>query len=522
MKRSISIPKYKRGGGRFMITLNGENLTLNEYERVAFQREHIKIAPEAYEKMRASRKVVESNIREEKKIYGITTGFGALSNVRINTRQALLLQKNLLLSHAAGVGSPLSPEIVRGMLLLRINSLTKGYSGIRSNVVDRLVYFLNEDLVPYVPSQGSVGASGDLAPLAHLALPLIGYSKLLYKGNWQDTEVILKEKKISPIELQGKEGLALINGTQAMTSILAGILIKFVNIFKTALLTSIISLEALKGTDTAFDEKIQAVRPYTGQIKVAESLRKIIKGSEIRLSHKYDDPRIQDAYTLRAIPQVYGAVYDVFEFVKKQVEIEMNSATDNPLIFANVNECLSGGNFHGEPMALAADMFAIAISSMGNMIERRIDRLVNPLVSGLPPFLTGGDVGLNSGYMLWQYTAASLASENKVLSHPASVDSIPTSAYKEDHVSMGTIAARKADIILENIAKMVTIELMCGTQGLEFHRPLKSSKTVENAVKKVRNIIPGLKNDRYCGDDFRRLLQAVEQGNFSTFVTIEF
>ncbi len=504
-----------------MIELDGEHLTFDEYRRVVLYKERVGLAAQAYEKMRASREVVERSVREGRKIYGITTGFGALSNVKISPQKVSILQKNLLLSHAAGVGDPLPNEVVRGMLLLRINSLAKGYSGIRADVVDRLIYFLNEDLISYVPSQGSVGASGDLAPLAHLSLPLIGYGKIYYEGNWRDASDVLKEKGISPLNLEAKEGLALINGTQAMTAILAGCLIKFTTLFKTALLTSVISLEALKGTDTAFDEKIQATRPYVGQVKVAKTLRKLMKGSEIRASHRVDDPRVQDAYTLRAIPQVYGAVYDVWSFTKGIVETEMNSATDNPLIFTETGECLSGGNFHGEPIAIAADTFAIALSSMGNMIERRIDRLVNPLVSGLPPFLTGGDAGVNSGYMLWQYTAASLASENKILSHPASVDSIPTSAYKEDHVSMGTIAARKASIVLENVMKIVTIELMCATQGLEFHRPMRSSKTIEAGVKMVRELIPRLKDDRYCREDFERLLNAVKEGRFSALVDIE-
>ncbi|WP_448376337.1 histidine ammonia-lyase [Fervidobacterium sp.] len=463
------------------IIIDGEHLTLDDVHLVSRENANVSISPVAYKKMESSRKIVEKFLEKGEPIYGVNTGFGALANVRISKEKLRELQRNIVLSHSAGVGNYLPEDIVRAMILIRANALSKGLSGVRTVVVEKLVELLNKDIIPAVPEIGSVGASGDLAPLSHIAMVLIGEGKILKNGKVVDFCQI--KDIFKPIELEEKEGLSLINGTQYMAAHLALIVRDLERLMKIATLVAASSVDVLFGTPSAFDERVQLARPHPGQIKIAQMLREFLKGSEIRESHKRCG-KVQDAYTLRTIPQVYGAVLDTINWVKEIVEREINSATDNPLVFEE--EIISGGNFHGEPMALCADYLAIALTSMGNMIERRIDRLVNPKVNeGLPPFLAAGEEGLNSGYMIWQYTAAALCNENKVLSHPASADSIPTSAYQEDHVSMGATAVRKLRKIYDNIVSLLSIEAMLVSVALDFRRPLKSSTIIEEFYSKI-------------------------------------
>jgi len=485
-----------------LICINGENLKLNDVVKVARYREKVALDDDARIKIKKSRETIEKLLRTGKVIYGVNTGFGALVNKRISKEDLLALQRNIVLSHSAGVGKALEEEIVRAIMLLRANSLAKGFSGVRVEVIEKLLEFLNEDITPYVPEMGSVGASGDLAPLSHIALSLIGEGYVLCEDGRVQTKEVLKHKGIEPIALEEKEGLSLVNGTQAMTAILALVVHDAKNLMKVATLISAISIDALLGSSQPFDPRIHMVRPYNGQKKIAEFLFNCLEKSEIRNSHR-DCSKVQDAYSLRAIPQVYGAVLDILDYAEKILEIEMNSATDNPLVFDE--DVISGGNFHGEPIALVCDYLAIALTDMGNMIERRIDRLVNPLVNAdLPPFLAEGKEGLNSGYMLWQYTAAAICNENKVLSHPASSDTIPTSALQEDHVSMGMNAARKLRRIFENLITLVAIEAMLASVAIRKRRPLKSCDEVEIMVDKINNVL-GKGSDRFVLDEFERV-----------------
>jgi len=479
-----------------MVVIDGEHLTVEDVHRVSRLMEPVELSKLARFKIKKARQVLEKHMESERPIYGVNTGFGALANIKIPKDKLRELQKNIILSHATGVGNYLSEDLVRAMILIRANALAKGYSGVRVIVVEKLLELLNKRITPAVPEKGSVGASGDLAPLSHIASVIIGEGRILKNGQ----VVHIKQTDFVPIQLEEKEGLSLVNGTQFMSAHLALIVRDLEKLVKIATLVAATSVDALLGTPSAFDEKIQNVRPHPGQVKVASWLREFLKGSEIRESHK-NCPKVQDAYTLRTIPQVYGAVLDTIEWSKSIVEREINSATDNPLVFEE--GILSGGNFHGEPLALCADYLSIALTSMGNMIERRIDRLLNPKVNeGLPPFLAGGEEGLNSGFMIWQYTAAALCNENKILSHPASADSIPTSAYQEDHVSMGANAVRKLYKIYENVVSLVTIEAMVASIAIRFRRPLKSSPIIEKFVAEV-DLEPS--EDRYLGDDYKRI-----------------
>jgi len=448
----------------------------------------VELADDVKENVERSRRIVEEYTEEEKVAYGITTGLGELCDVFIHKDKVNQLQKNLLRSHSAGVGKHLDEKFVRAAILLRINSLAKGYSGVRYELIERLVSLLNKNVVPYVPEKGSVGASGDLAPLAHIALVLTGEGDAFHNGKLMSAEEALKAAGIEKIELKAKEGLALINGTPIMTAIAALCIYESKILFENALKAASMSIEALKGTDQAFIEEIQKVRPHKGQITVAKKLMEILEGSE---NIAKGSGRVQDAYTLRCIPQVMGPSLETIEYVERIVNIEMNSATDNPLIF---DFPVSGGNFHGQPIALAMDFLGIALSELGSISERRINRLVNSHLSGLPPFLTKNS-GLNSGFMIAHYTAASLVSENKVLAHPASVDSIPVSADQEDHVSMGTIAARKCYEILQNVKNIIAIEFLAASQGIDFlnYRP---SPEVQRMHKKIRKKIPFMEDDR--------------------------
>jgi histidine ammonia-lyase len=509
-----------------MLILNGKSLSISDlYNASVDSKLKISLTPSATKAMKRSRSLVEEWLASDEVIYGVTTGFGEFANVRIPHDKIEELQKNLIVSHAAGAGDPLPSEVVRAMMILRINALAKGFSGIRPETVEFIVKFFNAGLVPVVPSQGSVGSSGDLVQLAHLVLSFMGKGKTMDNesrkkhGTLENAQLTinnsaaaLKRHNLKPLTLSAKEGLALINGTQMMTSFAALIIHESLQLMKLADISCALSVEALKGTDTAFDERIHKLRPYKGQLASAKNLRILMKGSEIRESHRHNDDRVQDAYSLRCAPQVHGASRDALEYVASKVEIEINSANDNPLIFPDEKQHLEGGNFHGQPMALAMDFAAIALSELANISERRTERMVNGALSRLPRFLTTNG-GLNSGLMIAQYTAASLVSENKVLSHPASVDSIPTSANQEDHNSMGSIAAQKCWRVLKNAQTVIAIELMTAAQAIDFHAPLKCGKGTNAAYQTIRKSISHLNEDRILHDDIQKALGLVKDGS---------
>ena len=491
------------------IVLNGHSLSLEDVRRVAKKGYGVRLDPGAVALVQRGADKVASWVREERSIYGITTGFGDLSSVVIPKDKSRQLQTNLLLSHACGTGEHFSEEVVRAIMLLRINTLTRGFSGISLPTLERLVEYLNRGIHPLIPSQGSVGASGDLCPLSHVAITLLGYGKVLYQGKERDTMDVLQSLGMEPIELQPKEGLALNNGTQALTAVGALALLEALDLAKIADIAAALSLEALHGVPYAFDSRTHDLRPHLGQKLVASNMRKLLEGSEIVAQYKHD--RVQDAYSLRCVPQVHGASRDAFEYVKQKIQIEINSVTDNPLIFAADEEALSGGNFHGQPIAIAMDFFGIAAAELGSISERRTARLVDHKLSGLPPFLVNKS-GLNSGFMIPQYVAASLVSENKVLCHPSSVDSIPTSANQEDHVSMGMYSSRKAATIAENVRRILAIELLSASQGLEFSKPLLPGKGTHAAYKTIRREIAPVEEDRYLHPEILSLISLLEEG----------
>src|SRR5262249_23835823 len=456
-----------------MVEIDGGSLTLEQTAAVADGAE-VTIAPLAFKRVDRARRFVDDLVAGGHVVYGINTGFGALADVSIPGEKLRELQLNLVRSHACGIGEALPERAVRAIMLQRANVLAKGYSGCRMAVIESLVKMLNARVHPVIPSRGSVGASGDLAPLAHLALVVIGEGEAQYAGERMGGAAALARAGIEPLTLEAKEGLALLNGTQAMTGVGGLALLGAERLADAADITGAMSLEALKGTPVAFDHKIQAVRPHPGQMRSARRLRELIEGSAIRESHRDHavDPRVQDAYALRCMPQVHGACGHARAHVERILEIEINSATDNPLIFADSNEVLSGGNFHGEPLALAYDYAAVAVADLGTISERRVERLVNPELSGLPAFLTR-EPGTSSGLMLAQVAAVSLIAENNVLAHPASVTNLPTSGNKEDHVSMGMTSALKLTQVVKNVEVILAIELLCAAQGLEFLKPLK-------------------------------------------------
>jgi histidine ammonia-lyase len=490
------------------LELDGNSLTIATLsEWLNTDNSTIALSDEAWGRVEKSRAAVDKWIAEERVVYGMTTGFGEFANVFIPNEKVAELQENLIISHSAGMGELLPDSVVLCMMVLRVNALAKGFSGIRRSTLEALIQMINLRLIPDVPSQGSVGSSGDLAPLSHLALALIGRGEI--KGRASDA--VLVAHGITPVRLSAKEGLALINGTQMMCAFGVMSVAKARTLVATADIVGALSLDALRGTDNAFDARLHAARPHKGQRISAANIKGLLVGSEIRESHRTGDGKVQDAYSLRCMPQVHGATRDTVEYVASVVECEMNSATDNPLIFADDDIHIEGGNFHGQPIALVLDFLAIAVAELANISERRTERLVNHTLGGLPRFLTPNG-GLNSGMMIAQYTAASLVSENKILAHPASVDSIPTSANQEDHNSMGSIAARKLWQVVSNVESVLGIELLCAAQGVNLLRPLRTSPSLEKVHHLVRSVVPFAEQDRVLYKDMEAARSLVVQG----------
>ena len=485
------------------IIIDGDSLTLEDFVKVVREGEKIQLPDEVKDNMQRSRDLVEKYVDEEKVVYGITTGFGKFSDVIISKEDTKRLQKNLIMSHACGVGEIFSVEEARGVMLLRVNALAKGYSGIRISTVQTLVDMLNKGVTPVIPQQGSLGSSGDLAPLAHMVLVMFGEGEALYKGERITGKDAMERAGIPTIELTSKEGLALINGTQVMTSVGALVIYDALNLSKMADLSAGLTNEALNGIVDAYDPKVHAVRKQKGQINTAKNLLNILQGS--KNTTRQGEIRVQDAYSLRCTPQVHGASKDCLKYVREVVEIEMNAATDNPLIFVDEEEVISGGNFHGQPMAIAFDFMKLGIAELANISERRLERLVNPALSeGLPAFLVN-EGGINSGFMIVQYAAASLVSENKTLAHPASVDSIPSSANQEDHVSMGTIAARHAREILLNSRRVIAMEILAACQAIDLRGDKGMGKATQPVYDIIRSEITMLEVDRIMHIDIDKV-----------------
>ena len=484
-----------------------KKITLEDLINVTRNNYKVEISPEAYKKVDKARALVDRYVKEKRVSYGITTGFGKFSDTVISEEETSTLQRNLIMSHACGVGNPIALDAARGIMLLRLINMTKGHSGVRRVVLETLVEMLNKGVTPFIPEKGSLGASGDLAPLAHMVLVMLGMGKAFYNGELLDGKVAMERAGVKILDnLSSKEGLALINGTQVMTSIGAHVTYDAINLMKHLDIAGALTLETQNGITCAFDPKLHEVRGHKGQIDTAENYRKILENS--KNTTKQGEVRTQDPYTLRCIPQIHGASKDALEYVKNKVETEMEAVTDNPIIFCETDQVISGGNFHGQPMALPFDFLGIAISEMANVSERRIERLVNPaLNNGLPAFLVKKG-GVNSGFMIVQYSAASLVSENKVLAHPASVDSIPSSANQEDHVSMGTIAARKAGEILKNARNVIAMELLSACQGVDLRENAdKLGNGTKKAYEEIRKVVSYYDKDRVMNVD----INAVEE-----------
>jgi histidine ammonia-lyase len=510
------------------LLLSGQPLTLDEISQVALDKRAVALEPAALPRIRESRAVVDGLLARGETAYGVNTGFGKLSDVRIEPGEVQALQRNLVRSHACGVGEPLPLDEVRAMLLLRANVLAKGLSGVRPDLLEMLLSLLNHGIHPVIPSRGSVGASGDLAPLAHLALAVMGEGMVLVDGRQIPAAMALLQAGIKPLVLEAKEGLALLNGTQAITAVGGLALERAMRATELSDLAGAMTLEALKGTPTPFDERIHAARPHPGQVAVAAHLRALLAESEIRESHRENDPRVQDAYCLRCMPQVHGAVREALGRARATLAIETGAATDNPLVFplhrgglggpaSTEGEILSGGNFHGAPLSLVLDAAAIGLTTLMGIQERRVDRLVNPDINeGLPPFLSRTP-GVSSGFMIAHVVAAALLNEAKVLAHPASADSVPTSGGKEDHVSMGMTAALKFRQLAENAERLLAIELLCAAQGLEYRLPLKPARRVGEAFAAVREIVKPLAEDRVLSGDIEALARAVRHKRFDNW-----
>lgn len=493
------------------LVIGDRRLTLEDLINVTRKGYKVEISEGAYKKVAEARELVDRYVKEKKVSYGITTGFGKFSDTVISEEQTGLLQKNLIMSHSCGVGNPIPVDMAKGIMLLRIVNLSKGHSGVRKIVLDTLVDMLNKDVTPFIPEKGSLGASGDLAPLSHMVLVMLGMGKAYVNGELLDGAEAMKKAGVPVLEeLSSKEGLALINGTQVMTSIGAHVTYDAINLMKHLDIAGALTMEALNGITCAFDHRVHEVRGHQGQIRTAENFRNILK--ESKCTTKQGEMRTQDPYTLRCIPQIHGASKDALEFVREKVEIEMDAVTDNPIIFCDTDDVISGGNFHGQPMALPFDFLGIAVSEMANVSERRIERLVNPhLNCGLPAFLVENG-GVNSGFMIVQYSAASLVSENKVLAHPASVDSIPSSANQEDHVSMGTIAARKAGEILKNARKVIAMEILSACQGIDLKKVNKDlGLGTDKAYTAVRETVSYYDKDRVMNLDINAVEELIER-----------
>ncbi len=497
------------------IQVDGRTLSLHDVERVAVDTATSpELEPDARARMEASRAVVEAKVSSGERVYGVTTGFGRLADVAIQEADRTALQHNLVRSHASGMGDPLDRASVRALILLRANALARGVSGCRPILAERLLDLLRHGIHPYVPEFGSVGASGDLAPLAHVAQALLGEGRTERGGEWSTADVHLAEAGLEPLSLEAKEGLALINGTQATTGIGILTLCAAERALESAEVAAAMSLEALLGTPEAYRREVHEARPHEGQMRSAEVLRGLLADSEIRESHRDGDPRVQDAYALRCVPQVHGAARHALAYVRGILETEANSATDNPLVFAEVDAVVSGGNFHAQIVSQALDLLAIAAADLAAISERRIERLLNPDLSmGLPAFLTARP-GLESGFMIAQVTAVDLLAEMRVLSHPASVDSVTTSANQEDHVSMGLAAARKARRVVQCLERVLATELMCAAEGIEYRRPLRAGRGVERAHEAVRARVPRLDGDRTLGPDLETITELVRAGTF--------
>jgi len=500
------------------VVIDGQSLSLDDVVAVARERAPVELSPAARSRMGHANAIVTKIVESGAAVYGVTTGFGKLSEIAIPSDRLGELQVNLVRSHAAGVGPLLPERETRAMMLLRANVIAKGFSGARAVLADTLVAMLNAGLHPPIPEQGSVGASGDLAPLAHLALALIGEGTLSRDGTSGDAAAMLAAAGIAPVTLGPKEGITLINGTQAHTGVAALAVVDAHRLWQVAHLAGAMSLEALLGTPVAFDARIHDARGQLGQAASAALLRTLLRDSEIRESHREGDPRVQDPYALRCMPQVHGPVLDAIDFCAGVVSRELNAATDNPLVFADSGELLSGGNFHGQSVAMTLDFLAIALTNLATIAERRIDRLVNPdLNQGLTPFLTP-DAGVSSGFMMAQVTAAALASECKVLSHPASVDTIPTDGNKEDVVPMAMGAALKLRRVVSNVRHVLAIELLCAAQGLDQRKPLRAGRGARRGQALVRELVPPLVEDRVLSGDIAQIADAIARGHFTAAV----
>lgn len=486
-----------------MVTLTNKGITMDDVERIVFQEASVHLSDDMIQSIKKSRQTVEDVLNEKRTIYGINTGFGKFSDVVIDDCDVNTLQLNLIHSHACGVGEPFSEAVSRAMLLLRANALAQGYSGVRLELVEQLLTFVNAHIHPVIPQKGSLGASGDLAPLSHLALTLLGEGEVFYNGKRMDTMDALEAEGIQPLTLNAKEGLALINGTQAMTAVGVVTVIEMETLMHQSEHIAAMTMEGLNGIIDAFDDDLHAVRGHQDQIDVAARMCTYLGDSG--LTTKQGEIRTQDAYSLRCIPQVMGASWQSLKYTKEKLEIEINAVTDNPIIFSDRNDVISGGNFHGQPIALAMDFLKIGVAELANIAERRIERMVNPQLNDLQrPFLSA-QPGLESGAMIMQYSAASLVSENKTLAHPASVDSIPSSANQEDHVSMGTIAARHCYEMLENTRHVIAIELICAMQAVECHDTDQMATTTKSLYHKSRRLIPSITKDRVFATDIEKL-----------------
>lgn len=492
------------------VIITGSDLTVEQFIAVCRYGAKVELSQESRTNILVSRHIVDELVEEGEVVYGITTGFGKFSDVVISREECKLLQKNLIITHAVGAGNPFSTDVARGIMLLRINNLSKGYSGIRLETIETMIEMLNKGVTPFIPEKGSLGASGDLAPLSHMVLPMLGLGMAMYNGELLPGAQAMEKAGIPTIELSAKEGLALNNGTQAMTSAGAHALYDAITLLKTADIAAALSFEAQNGVVDALDPRVHEVRPHSGQLATARNLLKLLKNS--RNTTRQGQIRVQDAYSLRCAPQIHGASKDAVNYVKGRVVIEINSVTDNPIIFKEDRAGISGGNFHGQPMALSFDFLKIAQAELANVSERRIERLVNPAYSGLPAFLTANG-GVNSGFMIVQYSAAALVSENKVLAHPASVDSIPSSAGQEDHVSMGTIAARQAGEIGKNVRRVLAMELMVACQGIDMRGNHGMGVGTQAAYDLVRKGCPYLAEDRELYDDINYCEQIIADGS---------